>query len=89
MRFQVHIVINLHEWVLANHNPEFWFQILHWCYTWTALLTANQNRVTSRTEKAMINLANASWRNIYLGKNGRETGEFRYSLTITNSPLVT
>ena len=34
-------------------------------------------------------LANASWRNIYLGKkNERKTGEFRYSITITNGPPV-
>ena len=25
---------------------------------------------------------------IYLEKNQRKTGEFRYSMTITNSPLV-
>ena len=33
---------------------------------------------TSRTEKATMNLANASWKIIYLGIK-RKKGEFRYS----------
>ena len=33
--------------LLANHNPEVWCAITLFalCYTWTALLSANQNRV--------------------------------------------
>ena len=38
--------------ISANHNQELWCEIctgvfffLHWCYTWTALLSAKQNGV--------------------------------------------
>ena len=55
----LHEIIGLQNFscLSANHNPELWCVIctgvtlfapvlsfLHWCYTWTALLSANQNR---------------------------------------------
>ena len=48
----------------------------------------NKNSKKKKKKKKKKKVSKWSWRNIYLGKNEIKTGEFRYSITITNSPLV-
>ena len=52
LRHNIDLANFLLSFTSANHNPELRcvkfalvLHFLHWCYTWTALLSANQNRV--------------------------------------------
>ena len=89
------IVLEISFCLSVNHNPELRcvictgvtlfasvFHFLHWCYTWTALLSANQNRVIFFMFIINLKITLLSCRNL-CSYNNSEQWQFQRSQILT------